>query len=255
MRKNIKKKSNVLKSRFAIEELLIQTNKTFATKVDKDFEEEINIANENGYTVACKQGCSACCYQIVTINITDAVRIAKRMISMSDVEIEKIRLAAETATKANRRIRYDSMRWAMQIPCSFLSDSNCSIYEDRPIVCRTTNTVEAEGYCEQLLKEKNPRGHDVRGVVPEGYDNATIDLSLLSPLINNGVISGDNKKHILLCTQIDLDQLALFMAKPQKSLRELNFAKLIALDKKILGSLKKRSINLGDEDQQVFSRK
>jgi len=238
-------------STVAKKELFIKANESFALRFDKDLKHVINIANEEGYSITCKRGCSACCYQIVTVNITDAVKIANRMISMSDSDIEHIRLSAVKATKINRKIRYDSQRWGEQIPCSFLSNNSCSIYTDRPIVCRATNTVEEEGYCEQLLQNKNLRGHEVLGVNPQGYSNLDIDTALLSPLIEAGLLNVNSPRIHLLCTQIDLDKLALLMAKPIE-VRKLNLNKLISLDKKILNSLKKRSVNIEQEDEQVI---
>ena len=231
-------------------ELLIETNKIFASRLEIDFADEFSRGIENGYTIPCKAGCSACCHQIVTINITDAVRIANRMVLMPDDQIKQIKQSSVKAIKINRRIKYDSQRWAENTPCSFLVNNSCTIYEDRPIVCRATHTVEKEGYCEQQLKEKNPRGHEVLGYLVEGYESIEIELALLSPLIDAGVLSDRDARLKGLCTQIDLDKLASFMAKP-KIIRELNFNKLLALDKKIINSLKKTSVNLGQEDEQV----
>jgi Fe-S-cluster containining protein len=231
-------------------EFLIKTNESFASRLDKDFDDLNSRAIEGGYKIPCKVGCSACCYQIVTINITDAVRIANRIISMNDDEIDKIKKAAEKSTKINRRIKYDSQRWAEQVPCSFLVNNLCSIYDDRPVVCRATNTIEEEGYCDQLLNDKNPRGHEVFGITAEGYSNLEIEMALLNPLLDAGLISDKDIRLKLLCTQIDLDKLALFMAQP-KAIREGNLVKLISIDKRTLNSLKKRSVNIDQEDEQV----
>lgn len=63
-------------------------------------------------------------------------------------------------------------------------------------------------------------------------------MALLRTLIKDGILSNKDARLKLLCTQIDLDKLANFMAKP-KIIRELNFDKLVSMDKKIINSLNK----------------
>jgi Fe-S-cluster containining protein len=73
--------------------------------------------------VPCSRGCSHCCHMAT-------------MLSQEEAEV----IAAETGaplatpsawfTGADERNRYDG------IPCPFLKDSKCSIYEHRPVACR-----------------------------------------------------------------------------------------------------------------------
>lgn len=72
--------------------------------------------------VACKKGCSDCCHMNITISTEEAARIG----AASRRKVEKLlnNLQHEVSAFAG-------------IPCPFLeADSACSVYADRPLVCR-----------------------------------------------------------------------------------------------------------------------
>lgn len=73
--------------------------------------------------VACREGCASCCKMNVTISSLEAERISKAtgLIQTSLTETKK----------------HDATAFAGE-PCPFLSDKEaCSIYEYRPLVCRS----------------------------------------------------------------------------------------------------------------------
>jgi Fe-S-cluster containining protein len=40
--------------------------------------------------------------------------------------------------------------WSLKIACPFLEDESCSIYADRPMICREYHVTTPVGYCESL---------------------------------------------------------------------------------------------------------
>ena len=72
--------------------------------------------------VACKKGCADCCHMNITISPEEATRIG----AASRREIKKL-----------LRNVYHEVDAFAGIPCPFLdADAVCSIYADRPLVCR-----------------------------------------------------------------------------------------------------------------------
>lgn len=83
--------------------------------------------------VACNQGCSICCHEPVLIYECEAIRMANAsgrvMVSLPHRHRRDVFMAA-----------FDYVRQ----PCPFLADNQCSIYDDRPLVCRLRNSFSDE---------------------------------------------------------------------------------------------------------------
>lgn len=72
---------------------------------------------------ACTMGCSICCYQQVKIGQTEANGIGDRI--------------GRKPVQLNSRFKMkDFKEYGRNTPCSFLKDEACSIYENRPLLCR-----------------------------------------------------------------------------------------------------------------------
>lgn len=72
---------------------------------------------------ACMKGCSHCCYQAVPITDIEARYIGEK-IKTKNVELRQ-------------SISHDLTSLSDQTPCPFLANSECVIYEYRPLTCRT----------------------------------------------------------------------------------------------------------------------
>lgn len=83
----------------------------------------------------CRRGCSACCHQGVGISHAEAQLIAKE--------------TGKTA-KAPPLPQYDAKKWS-STPCPMLVDSVCSIYEYRPMVCRTLINMDVDALLCQIV--------------------------------------------------------------------------------------------------------
>lgn len=81
------------------------------------------VANKYSAEMKCKEGCSKCCYTDISVFEVEAKRIEEWLQSQSEekqVELKKL--------------------WKLPVEkgaCSFLYNDSCSIYEARPVICRT----------------------------------------------------------------------------------------------------------------------
>lgn len=193
----------------------------------------------------CKKGCSACCYQIVTISIYDAIRIAESLLFISNDDVEVISQQAKKNVSINNKIKVDSERWAHQLPCPFLLDNVCFIHSDRPIVCLATNSISSD-LCNNQLRNRNKRGHEVIGANPSNVTGSFINNELvrvaaeLNNLFPQAIYN--------FAFQIDLDKLVEYIAHPSEQVRKDRLIKLKNFDKKVIKKLKKRSLNQTEYD-------
>jgi len=112
----------------------------------------VKLLESRNKTVTCKAGCGACCRQVVPISDIEAHAIAEVIERMPEerrahvmarfADVER-RLAAikpldEIIESLNRPGRYDFAveYFKYGVACPFLEDESCSIYPDRPLICR-----------------------------------------------------------------------------------------------------------------------
>ncbi|MHD0644813.1 YkgJ family cysteine cluster protein [Pseudomonas aeruginosa] len=93
------------------------------------------ISNLAGKHAACRHGCSHCCNISVGISKTEAESIS--------------RATKRKLTKPKEDVPdMASLEQWHGVPCPFLARGKCSIYEDRPIVCRLLlNIADTEYFC------------------------------------------------------------------------------------------------------------
>ena len=108
----------------------------------------------------CKQGCSACCHTQVSVTSDEADLLVQRIEAGVEINLDRLRL--QMATKDDSReffkLSYEDRK------CIFLDGSgSCSVYEDRPSVCRTNAVLGSAQQCEtgdtqgQLRLVKTPK--------------------------------------------------------------------------------------------------
>lgn len=122
----------------------------------------IAAAAMEGSDVRCREGCAACCRQLVPISIVEARAIARAVDAMPPARRAAVRARFEAALGAMERVglldprapkgrliagragadaevawREVAARYrAAEIACPLLEGERCSLYDDRPIVCR-----------------------------------------------------------------------------------------------------------------------
>lgn len=112
----------------------------------------VKLLESRNKTVSCKAGCGACCRQMVPISDIEAHAIAEVIERMPEERRAHVmarfadaeqRLAAikpldqmiEAVNGANR-YEFALEYFKFGVACPFLEDESCSIYPDRPLICR-----------------------------------------------------------------------------------------------------------------------
>ncbi|MEZ5399840.1 MAG: YkgJ family cysteine cluster protein [Bryobacteraceae bacterium] len=122
-------------------------------------------AASDGVAVTCSKGCGDCCSQMVPLRRMEARRLAAMVERMEEPRRTEIlgrfaaareRLAAAAMLDAVERPReqgdLDWEEFALRyfhlgIPCPFLEDGSCSIYAERPLVCREFLVTSDPKHC------------------------------------------------------------------------------------------------------------
>jgi Fe-S-cluster containining protein len=134
----------------------------------------IDDARQKGRCVSCSAGCAACCRQMVGISAVEAQSLAELVAGMPPerraviesrfaqavLRLETAELLDPQAPKGQRRLagtepsqtrdsgREASARYfALHIACPFLENESCSIYGDRPMICREYNVTSPPEDC------------------------------------------------------------------------------------------------------------
>jgi hypothetical protein len=100
--------------------------------------------------IACTAGCAACCHRLVAAAPAEAAAIA-RFVERRFSHEERADLADRIgALDAATRGKSAPERARLRLPCAFLVDGRCSIYEARPLRCRAAHSRDA-GHCGRML--------------------------------------------------------------------------------------------------------
>lgn len=103
-------------------------------------------------TLACRAGCTWCCYFTVDVRAAEVFRILD-FVEQSFTPEEKARVYAEVRTNslALRNLSEDE-RVTRNLKCPFLNAGRCTIYAARPQSCRNYHATNAAG-CQQSYEE------------------------------------------------------------------------------------------------------
>lgn len=128
-----------------------------------------------GRKISCRSGCGACCCQMVPLSAPEAFYLADLMDSFEDEKREDLFGRFETiAHELERKKMIDQLLdpeylddpvlaiarqyFHLQMPCPFLIDGSCSIYEHRPVACREYNVTSPASWC------SDPYRHEITKV-------------------------------------------------------------------------------------------
>lgn len=114
----------------------------------------IKDAEQAGRQVSCRAGCGACCRQLVAISLAEARHLLQYITTLPEARqtaiaarFSAIRAGTDAAGMTHEIINPNltsmaqvnalGLRYfALGMPCPFLEDESCSIYEERPLICR-----------------------------------------------------------------------------------------------------------------------
>lgn len=159
-----------------------------------------------GRPVTCGPGCEACCSHLVVVGEAEALRLARTVHALPEAHRarveERFRLGLDRLEQSGLlprlvgvfgrqahdwRLVSEMQRayWELSIPCPFLERGNCSIYEERPLICRqylmsTPPAACADPYGPQAYLEKVVPPLDLAGAAA-AFDGAGAAASRVLP--------------------------------------------------------------------------
>jgi hypothetical protein len=90
--------------------------------------------------IQCRSGCTFCCHQNVDVTIPEAILVALRLGDEADPRRAAVVEAAAQFAGLDNEARIATGR-----PCPMLVDRRCSVYEARPLTCRSFTSPNAAG--------------------------------------------------------------------------------------------------------------
>lgn len=99
-----------------------------------------------GVTIDCREGCWYCCTRWVDAKIPEVLYISRVTIGRTDLGD-----ATRTASETFGHLDYEQRKREVT-PCAMLVDGRCSVYAERPLVCRAAVSRSAE-VCERSYLE------------------------------------------------------------------------------------------------------
>lgn len=106
----------------SLPETLARVNASSRSKLRRIYALSDELAKDRDPFIACKKGCANCCRMNVMISTLEAEQIAKAT---------GRKMASVTRPKQHPIGTFDG------VDCPFLVNSVCTVYEDRPLVCRS----------------------------------------------------------------------------------------------------------------------
>ena len=137
---------------------------------------EIARTNRAGKTISCQKGCAACCRPMIPVSPPEAFALVEAIKDLPQDHQNRIKqnltqtkerlqnagllTALQDLTDSPRQHSDDDLDslnrayYALRLPCIFLENEICSIYEHRPAGCRGHLVTSPPEWCQDM--EKNP---------------------------------------------------------------------------------------------------
>ena len=129
----------------------------------------------SGQTISCAKGCAACCRMLVPVSPPEAFALRAMVAALPPERSQAyLRSVADALAQLDRagllaRLRHladtdrpmtdDEMEpinrayYALKLPCPFLENEMCSIYEDRPAACRELLVTSPADWCQDMVNK------------------------------------------------------------------------------------------------------
>lgn len=134
---------------------------------------EVQQAVEAGRAISCRKGCAACCRMLVPLSAPEAFALSeyveqlppdRRTLLLNHLSDTKDRLIREglwdrlnDVAETSRPVSDEELDpinqsyYALRIPCPYLENELCSIYEARPAACRELLVTSPAELCQDLV--------------------------------------------------------------------------------------------------------
>lgn len=104
---------------------------------------------QRGGTVYCSKGCSGCCTLVVNCTLLEALPIAAVCLPQQEERLQELAPRLKTTADSCGSLKEWLAAYRSQLgPCPFLSsDGCCSVYEVRPLSCRSLLATCSPNWC------------------------------------------------------------------------------------------------------------
>jgi Fe-S-cluster containining protein len=135
---------------------------------------EIQHATEAGRTISCRMGCAACCRMLVPLSAPEAFALREYAEQLPMERQTRLRnRLSETKDRLRGEGLWDRLNdvaeattpvpdegldpinrayYALRIPCPYLENEMCSIYEARPAACRELLVTSPAELCQDMVQ-------------------------------------------------------------------------------------------------------
>lgn len=126
-----------------------------------------------GEKISCARGCAACCRMLVPVSPPEAFALRDLVAALPEARRQTIQRALEATTgrleqagllpqlrqiaETDRPLADESLEpinrayYSLKLPCPFLEQEACSIYEDRPSACRELLVTSPAEWCADMV--------------------------------------------------------------------------------------------------------
>lgn len=137
-------------------------------------QQTIDQTIQSGATISCQKGCAACCRMMIPLAPPEAIVLktvvealpapqkepllerfqsTQRTLRESGLEEELHRLAFSEEQVTDKELEpLNRAYYSLRMPCPFLENEVCSIYEHRPSACRELLVTSPPDLCQDLLR-------------------------------------------------------------------------------------------------------
>ena len=135
---------------------------------------EVQHAIAAGQTISCRMGCAACCRMLVPLSAPEAFALREYVEQLpTDRRTHLLNRLSDTKDRVKRAGLWDRLNdvaeasrpvpdeeldpinrsyYALKIPCPYLENEMCSIYEARPAACRELLVTSPAELCQDLVQ-------------------------------------------------------------------------------------------------------
>ena len=104
-------------------------------------------ARPSSATIACREGCSYCCYQFVGAVAPEVFLLASALRACRDPGFDTASVIDRCAPLKGLAAKD---RVGLKLPCPVLVEGRCGAYAARPLVCRQTTSFDLDGCIEEF---------------------------------------------------------------------------------------------------------
>jgi len=144
-------------------------------------EEALATSSLREAKIECRAGCNACCHQNVEVSIPEAILVALQVADPADPRRASILETTDAVAGLGLAERIRTGR-----PCPLLVDGRCSVYDNRPLLCRATLSSDAKGCYDAL------HGRGTAAIYPIAQFVAAADRDALRGICKDIGLQYDN---------------------------------------------------------------